>query len=526
MNNKGISFDKQLKETVLSTVELAAKAIKSTLGPSGTNVGVRTQINKPNFVNDGVTVAKNLRGLFPQEETLKNYIIEVVISTCENTERLAGDGTTTTATLLEAIVTEGYKVINAGYSPVEVVNGIKLATEDILAKLNDSAITVSKENKLLKKIATISSNNDEELGGIIYSIFSQIGENGKIDTKHSNSTETRFEVIDGVRYNSGMQDVMFSNTTKTETILDDCHILIYEGKLKDINPIFDTLNAIKKEDESVLIIADEFAPAALESLTSNKVMHKFKVCAVRSPGFGIKKENDLNDIAFMTGATVISSKNGEDKENVTMDKLGKASSVKVTLETFTLLCENRDRDASQKRIDQLKEELKAASGTDKEELLDRIAKLSDGIGIIYIGGASPEEVSDKEYRIEDAVNATRVAIEEGIVPGGGVSLLKLAQETKPSNLKTLDEELGYNLLLRALEAPIRTICENSGTSADLVVNNVLDKKNFNYGYNAKTKKYGDLIKNGVVDPKKVTRVALQNASSIGRLILSTNCIVH
>ena len=526
MNNTGISSGEELKKAVKEIIEIASGAIKSTLGPSGTNVGVRTPIYTPIIVNDGVTVAKALKGLY-SEDSLKNYIIDIVISACSNTEEMAGDGTTTTATLLEAIILEGYRIIEADQSAVEVVNGIKLATEDILEALEGKTTLIGKKDKLLQKIAVISSNNDKELGEVIFKMFSQIGANGQIETKDSNSLETTVEVIDGMQYDSGMEHQTFSNMAKTEALLENCNILLYEGKLKNIDPIFDILNTVRGKDESILVIADDFSPQAIESMASNKMQAKLKICAVRSPGFGEKKENDVSDIAFMTGATVVSPKNGQELDNdVLMDQLGFVGSAKITGNSFTLFCEHEDRKESIKRVDELKDKLSSARGTEKSELLERIARLSDGIGVIYVGGSSPEEIAEKKFRIEDAVNATRVALEEGIVPGGGVTLLRLADEAELLGVRTQAERFGYNLLLKALEAPIRTICANSGVKSDLVIDRILNRKSFNFGYNAKTEKYGDLIKDGVVDPKKVTRAALQNASSIARLVLSTNYIIH
>lgn len=525
MNSKGISFDKELRDAVKDTVKVAVSAIKSTLGPSGTNVGVRTPIYTPMIVNDGVTVAENLKGLY-SDDSLKNYIIDIIVEACKNTEKMAGDGTTTTATLLESIILEGYRIIEAGMSTVEVVNGIRLATEDILKELVDKSTLIDKDNKLLQKIATISSNNDSNIGEIIFRAFSKIGANGQIEIKDSETLETTVEVIDGMKYDSGMEHQVFSNIEKPEAILDDCKILLYRGKLKNIDPIFKVLSEAKKEDQAILVIADDFSPAAIDSMVSNKMQSKLKVCAVRSPGFGIKKENDISDIAFMTGASIISADQGSNIHEVESEELGEVTSVRVTTSSFTLFCDRKNRKASERRVKKLQNELALANGTEKLELLDRIAKLSDGIGVIYVGGGSPQEITEKKFRIEDAINATRVALEEGIVPGGGITLLKLSKEVSAREDLTLDESFGYKLLLSALEAPIKTICENSGAKADLIVYQVSKSKKFNYGYNAKTEKYGDLIKDGVVDPTKVTRAALQNASSIARLVLSTNYIVH
>lgn len=519
---ESISFDKDLREAVKETVKELSKAVKSTLGPSGTNVGVMSDIMLPVIVNDGVTVAKKIKF----EDPLKKYIANILKTVSQNTDTIAGDGTTTATTLAEAIILEGIKHIEADFSQINIVKGIKVATLLVLEELEKKSISVIDNKSMLKQVASISANNDKILGKIISEAFLKVGVDGQIEVKNSTSQKTYVDVVPGMKYDSGFESNMFTNTDKSEVHLDNCRVLIYEGKLKSIDPIMELLRDVRNNNDSLLIIADDYDKVCVEDLAANKVQHKLKVCAVKSPGYGITKSNSLEDIALITGSQIISKRFGIDIENWEDNMIGKVSTVKVDNESFIVIEDSVDKKKINSKIKDLKIKSKTVSGTEKDEILERIAKLSNGVAVMYVAGNSPVEVAEKKYRIEDAINATRASLEEGIVPGGGITLLKIGKSLKMPEMENIDQEIGFKILIKALEAPIRTICENSGVSGDVVVNDVLRRKAFNYGYDAKLKSYKDLIKGGVIDPLKVTKAALSNAASVSQLILTMNCAIY
>lgn len=520
---ESIVFDAALRDAIKKTVITLSKAVKSTLGPSGTNVGVLSELLKPVIVNDGVTVAKRINFKDP----LSKYISDILKTVSQNTDKVAGDGTTTATTLAEAIILEGIKNIEAGFSQVEIVKGIRQATILVLKELEKKAITVIDKEEILLQVASISANNDEVLGKLISDAFIKVGADGQIEVKDSATNESYVEIVDGMKYDSGYESQMFINTNNSNVVLDDCAILIYEGKLKTIDPIIETLKEVRNNDSTILIIADDYSPEAINDLASNKVQHQLKVCAVRSPGYGISKENILEDLALITNSKIISKRLGIDIESYKENMIGRATSVKVTSSSFTILnSENIEQEAVTERVRVLKHEMKLEQvGTIKSEISDRIAKLSNGIAVMYVAGSSPIEIAEKKYRIEDAINATRAALEQGVVPGGGVTLLKIHRDIVIPEFPNRGQEIGFSILLKALESPVRTICENSGVNGDVVIKEVL-QGNFSYGYDAKLGEYKDLVSAGILDPLKVTNSALVNASSIAQMLLSMNCAVY
>ena len=519
---ESISFDKDLRDAVKETVTTLSKAVKSTLGPSGTNVGVLSEISLPVIVNDGVTVAKK----FKFEDPLKKYISNILKTVSQNTDNTAGDGTTTSITLAEAIILEGIKHIEADFSQVNIAKGIREATLLVLEQLEDKSISVIDNKARLLQVASISANNDKVLGKIISEAFLQVGIDGQIEVKDSTEDKTYVDFVPGMVYSNGFESSMFTNTTTGEAVFEDCRILIYEGKLRSIDPILELLKDVRNANDSILIIADDYDRICIEDLAANKVQGQLKICAVKSPGYGVSKEKDLEDIAFVTGTQIISKRFGVPLENFTFDMVGKAATVKADKDSFTIIEDSVSAEEIEKRVSTLKAEAKKVSNTEKTELLDRIARLSNGIAVMYVHGNSPVEIAEKKYRIEDAINATRASLEEGIVVGGGIALLRIGKALKTPEMENMDQQIGFNILKKALEAPIKTICENSGINGDVVINEVLRKKSFNYGYDAKLKEYKDLVKGGVVDPLKVTKAALTNASSVSQMILTMNCAIY
>ena len=525
---KLVSFDKDLKQAIKKSVKTLAKAVKSTLGPSGTNVMVLSQIKLPIITNDGVTVAKSFVTSLVEKQPnkLETKIAQLLNTVSKNTESAAGDGTTTSITLAEAIILEGIKNIEAGFSAVNISKGIHQATKDVLSALDKISTSVMEDKDLLLQVASISANNDSELGKIISEAFLKVGIDGQIEIKNSTTDTTHVEVVNGMKYNSGFESNMFINTDKSNVLLENCSVLIYEGKLTTIDPIVETLRDIKNNNSSLFIIADDYSEEAINDLVYNKVNAKVKVCAVKSPGYGVVKETNLQDIADITNTKIISRRFGTTIDNTDSSMLGFTTTVKVNSEAFAIINEKVDKKEADKKIKTLKKQLKQATlETDKAELTERIAKLSNGVAVLYVHGTSEIEKAEKKFRIDDAINATRASLEEGIVPGGGVTLLKLGKALKMPKMENREQEIGYNILIKALEAPIKTICTNSDEKGDVVINEVL-KGDFNFGYDARLKEYKDLIAAGIIDPKKVTRVALQNASSVAQMILTLNCAIY
>ena len=434
--------------------------------------------------------------------------------------------TTTSTTLAESIILEGIKNIDAGFSQVDIVKGIREATILVLKKLEEKAIPVTENNKMLLQVASVSANNDKELGKIISEAFTKVGVDGQIEIKDSTSEETYIEVVAGMKYDSGFESNMFTNNDKSEAVLDDCRIFIYEGKLMNIDSIMSLITETRNKNESLLIIADDYDKVCVDDLAAAKLQHKLKVCAVKSPGYGKTKESGLEDIALITNSKIVSKRFGITLDSMKGNMVGKASSVKVNKDSFTIIEDASDTEKLKEKIKDLKIKIKSSTGTEKQEILNRIANLSSGVAVMYVTGNSPVEIAEKKYRIEDAVNATRASLEEGVVPGGGVTLLRLGNNLKMPVMENRSQEIGFDILVRALQSPIKTISSNSGENGDVVMNEVLKSKKFNYGYNAKTKKYTDLVKSGVLDPVKVTKAALTNASSVSQLLLTMNCAIY
>lgn len=521
-----IIFDDELRKEIKETTEILVKAVKSTLGPSGTNVGTLSAILLPSIVNDGVTVANAVVKSF--KDPLRKYIANVLKTVSQNTDNIAGDGTTTSLTLAEAIIINGLKHISVDFSALDIVRGINVATRDVLKELETKSIDVLSDKKLLLQVATISANNDKDLGKLISQAFTKVGANGQIEVEDSPSDKTYVEIVKGMKYLSGSESNMFVNSTRGTSEFKETNILIYEGKLITIQPILELLKETMNKERSILVIADDFSREAIDDLASNKIKAGLQVCAVKSPGYGEAKDNSLEDIAAVTGAKIISRKYGKEIEDVTIDDLGSATAVKVDSLSFSIINEDSSKEDIDSRIAELKNIMSTTADSHlKSQLEARVSKLSGGAAVLYVAGNSPIEIVEKKYRIEDAINATRGSLEEGIVPGGGVTLLKIGEKLRGSRkLENKDQDTGYEILINALSAPIITICDNVGTSSDIKVSEVLKNKTFNYGYDARNDKYGDMVKLGVIDPKKVTKTALLNASSVSQMILTMNTCIY
>jgi chaperonin GroEL len=520
---ESISSGKDLRKAIKKTTKIVSKAVKSTLGPSGTNVGVLSPIMLPLIVNDGVTVAKS----FKFKDELTQYIYNILKTVSQNTDNVAGDGTTTATTLAGAIILGGIKHIEAGFSQIDIAKGIRAATVLVLAELETKRISVIDNKKMLLQVSSISANNDPVLGKLISDAFLKIGVDGQIEMKNSADDKTYIDIIDGMKYASGFESNMFINTDKSEVHLEQTSILLYEGKLESIDPILDAMRFVRGNNTSLLIIADDFAEQAINDLAHNKVNVQVKVCAVKTPGYGIVKVQNLQDLADVTGATIISKRFGSKIEDLELSQLGLTTSVKITSDEFTLINEDSDKALIEKKVAKLKVELKNEQvQTIKDEISDRIAKLSNGVAVMYVAGNSPVETAEKKFRIEDAMNATRASLEEGVVVGGGITLMKIARDLEMPKLDNVDQEIGFSILLDALSAPIKTICKNAGESGEVIINNINRNKDFNYGYDAKLKEYKDLVKGGVLDPLKVTKAALTNAASVSQLLLTMDTAIY
>lgn len=518
---ENISFDKELKETIKISVKALSKAVKGTLGPAGTNVMVLSEISLPIVVNDGVTVAKKVKF----QDPLQNHIANIIKTVSQNTENTVGDGTSTSVTLTEAIILEGLKYIDAGFSAVNITKGIHAATKEIVKKLDKQAIPVVGNKELLLQVSSISANNDNELGKIISEAFLQVGPDGQIEVKDSTNDKTYVEVVNGMRYESGYESNLFVNANNGQVLLENCNIFIYEGKLMSLESIEDIIKDTVNNEESILIVADDYGPNVIDTLANIKMQHNLKVCAVKSPGYGDKKEQDLEDIAFITNTKIVSRRLGVDISEANSEFLGKATSVKIDENTFTVISSEVNTKDLKERVVTLKDKVKVVKGNEKTEILERIARLSDGVAILYVSGNSPVEISEKKYRIEDAINATRASLEEGIIAGGGVTLLKLGRALKTPKMDNESQVVGFEILKKALEAPITTIVENCDENGEVVINEVL-KGDFTFGYDAKDKEYKDLLAAGIIDPKKVTKAALTNASSVSQMILTLNAAIY
>jgi chaperonin GroEL len=520
MAAKQLLFDEAARQSLLKGVQKLAKAVTATLGPKGRNVVLDKKFGSPTVTKDGVTVAKEIE----LEDPYENMGAQMVREVASKTSDAAGDGTTTATVLAEAIFREGLKNVTAGASPISLQRGIQKAVDAAVEQLAKIAKRV-KDKEEIKQVATVSANWDTTIGEIIADAMDKVGKDGTITVEEAKSIETTLDVVEGMQFDKGYLSPYFvTNAESMETRMDDPYILIFEKKISNLKDMLPLLEKVAKSGKSLLIIAEEVEGEALATLVVNKLRGTLQVCAVKAPGFGDRRKAMLEDIAILTGGRFISEDIGIKLESVGLEDLGRAKSVVVDKENTTIVEGNGKSSDIQGRVNQIRRAIEeTTSDYDREKLQERLAKLAGGVAVINVGAATETEMKEKKARVEDALHATRAAVEEGIVPGGGVALLRCVGAIDALKLEG-DEQIGVDIVKRAVEAPLRSLTSNAGVEGSIIVQEVKRRKN-NEGYNVATGAFEDLVKAGVVDPKKVTRSALQNAASIAALLLTTECLI-
>jgi chaperonin GroEL len=517
---KDIKFDIEARDGLKRGVDALANAVKVTLGPKGRNVIIGKSFGGPNVTKDGVTVAKEIE----LKDPLENMGAQMVKEVASKTNDLAGDGTTTATVLAQAIVKEGLKNVAAGANPMDLKRGIDKAVEAIVADLAKQAQVVGSDSEKIKQIASISANNDEVIGDLIATAFGKVGKEGVITVEEAKGTDTYVDVVEGMQFDRGYLSPYFvTNPEKMEVELERPYILLYDKKVSSLKELLPILEPVAQSGKPLLIIAEDVDGEALSTLVVNKLRGALKIAAVKAPGFGDRRKAMLEDIAILTGGTVIAEESGYTLENTTLEMLGTAEKVTIDKDNTTLVNGAGSADMIKNRVNQIKGQMESTtSDYDKEKLQERLAKLAGGVAVLYVGAASEVEMKEKKDRVDDALHATRAAVEEGIVAGGGVALLRAKNVLANLKSDNADEATGIQIVSRAVESPLRTIVENAGLEGSVVVAKVTEGKG-NFGYNAKTDEYVDMLKAGIIDPKKVTRVALENAASVSGMILTTEC---
>ena len=521
MAAKQLLFSDEARRQLLSGVEQLSAAVKATLGPKGRNVVLDKKFGSPTITKDGVSVAKEVELANPYQNMGAQMVKEVASKTSDT----AGDGTTTATVLAEAIFKEGLKNVTAGANPMSLKRGIDKAVEAINAKLNTLTKEVSSDTAQIAQVATISANGDHEIGKIIADAMEKVGKDGTITVEESKTIETTLDVVEGMQFDKGYLSPYFVTNAETmEVALEDAYILINEKKISNLNDMLPILQAVAKTGKPLLIIAEDVEGEALATLVINKMRGILNVCAVKAPGFGDRRKAMLEDIAILTGGTCITEDLGIKLDSVKIEQLGKAKRVTVGKENTTIVEGAGKQSAILGRVNQIRKQIEeTTSDYDREKLQERLAKLAGGVAVINIGAATETEMKEKKARVEDALHATRAAVEEGIVPGGGVALLRASAALNDLKL-TGDEAIGADIIRRAIEEPLRTIAANGGYEGSVVVKEVLALDG-NKGFDAANGEYVDMLEKGIIDPKKVTRSALQNASSIAGLLLTTECLI-
>ena len=517
---KIIAFDQQAQEAMRRGISKLARAVKVTLGPRGRNVILEKSFGSPTVTKDGVTVAREIELSDKFENMGASLVKEVASKTSDN----AGDGTTTATVMAEAIFNEGLKAVVAGVSPIEMKLGMEKAVSDIVAQLQEMSVEC-RTKKSIAQVGTVAANGDKEIGSILAAAMEQVGKDGVITVEEGKSLTTDYEKKEGLQFDRGYLSPYFvTDPQSMESAAEDSFVLIYEKKLTNIKDLVPVLEKVVQAGKPLLIIAEDVEGEALATLVINKMRGNFKVTAVKAPGYGDRRKAMLQDIAIMCGGTAIFEDLGIKLENVTLSELGTAKKVVVDKDNTTIVEGGGVRADIQARIDQIRRELEnSSSDYDREKLNERIAKLSGGVAQVNVGAATESEMKEKKARVEDALHATRAAVDEGILPGGGVALLRASAGLKPKKL-THGEEVGYNIIVRACRAPISQIATNAGKDGAVICERVLTEEG-NKGYNAAADKYEDLVKAGIIDPTKVTRTALQNASSVATLLLTSDALI-
>ncbi len=517
---KDIKFDIDARDGLKRGVDALANAVKVTLGPKGRNVIISKAFGAPTVTKDGVSVAKEVE----LEDELENMGAQMVKEVASKTNDLAGDGTTTATVLAQAIVKEGLKNVAAGANPMDLKRGIDKAVNAITTDLEKQAQKVDDTSDKIQQVASISANNDSAIGELIATAFGKVGKEGVITVEEAKGTDTYVDVVEGMQFDRGYLSPYFvTNADKMIADLENPYILLFDKKISNLQEILPILEPVAQSGRPLLIVAEDVEGQALATLVVNKLRGGLKIAAVKAPGFGDRRKAMLEDIAILTGGTVISEERGFSLENATLDLLGTAETVTIDKDNTTIVNGNGDAEAIKARVNQIKAQIETTtSDYDKEKLQERLAKLAGGVAVLYVGAASEVEMKEKKDRVDDALHATRAAVEEGIVAGGGVALVRAKKTLESITTENLDETTGVQIVNKAIESPLRTIVENAGGEGSVVINKVLEGKK-GFGYDAKSEQYVDMLEAGIIDPKKVTRVALENAASVAGMILTTEC---
>ncbi len=519
---KEIKFDIESRDALKRGVDALANAVKVTLGPKGRNVVIEKSFGAPHVTKDGVSVAKEIE----LEDKVENMGAQMVKEVASKTNDIAGDGTTTATVLAQAIVREGLKNVAAGANPMDLKRGIDKAVSTVVENLKSQSQQVGDNNDKIKQVASVSANNDETIGGLIADAFARVGKEGVITVEEAKGIDTTVDVVEGMQFDRGYQSPYFvTNPDKMVAELDNPYILLVEKKISSMKELLPVLEPVAQQGKSLLIISEEVEGEALATLVVNKLRGSLKIAAVKAPGFGDRRKAMLEDIAILTGGQVISEERGFTMENASIELLGKAEKVVIDKDNTTIVNGAGDDAQIKARVNQIKAQLESTtSDYDREKLQERLAKLAGGVAVLYVGAASEVEMKEKKDRVDDALHATRAAVEEGIVAGGGVALVRAIESLNNLSGANQDENTGIRIVKRAIEEPLRQIVANAGGEGSVIVAKVAEGK-ADFGYNAKTDEFVNMLEAGIIDPTKVTRVALENAASVAGMLLTTECVI-
>lgn len=517
---KDIKFDVEVRSKMKAGADALANAVKTTLGPKGRNVVIDKKYGAPQVTKDGVTVAKEIE----LKDKFENMGAQLVKQVASKTNEQAGDGTTTATVLAQSIINVGLKNVTAGSNPMDLKRGIDKAVETVVAQLKAHSQKVGDDYSKIEQVGTVSANNDAEIGKLIADAMAKVGKDGVITVEDAKGMETKVDVVKGMQFDRGYISPYFvTNTDKMETELDDAKVLICDKKISSMKDLLPILEPIARDGQSLLIIAEDVDGEALSTLVVNRLRGTLKVAAVKAPGYGDRRKEMLQDIATLTGATVISEERGFTLENTTPEMLGNAEKITITKDNTTIVGGAGNKDDIAERAESIRAQIKTTkSDYDREKLQERLGKLVGGVAVLYVGAPTEVEMKEKKDRVEDALNATRAAVEEGYLPGGGVAYIRAAESLKNLKGENEDETTGIRIIARALEEPLRQICANAGVEASVVINKILEGKD-DFGYNARTDEFANMFEAGVIDPTKVSRVALENAASVAGMFLTTEC---
>ncbi|MBJ04540.1 MAG: chaperonin GroEL [Flavobacteriales bacterium] len=519
---KEIKFNTEARDALKKGVDALSNAVKVTLGPKGRNVVIDKKFGAPSITKDGVSVAKEIE----LEDTIENMGAQMVKEVASKTADEAGDGTTTATVLAQSIVSTGLKNVTAGANPMDLKRGIDKAVKTIVKDLKKQSVAVGNNNEKIEQVATISSNNDNEVGKLIAEAMSKVSQEGVITVEEAKGTETSVEVVEGMQFDRGYLSPYFvTNADKMEAELDTPLVLIFDKKISNMKDLLPILEQTSQTGKPLLIIAEDVDGEALATLVVNKIRGSLKIAAVKAPGFGDRRKEMLEDIAILTGGVVISEEKGHKLETSTIDMLGNCEKITIDKDNTTIVNGSGKKKDIQTRINQIKAQIDSTTSEyDKEKLQERLAKLSGGVAVLYVGAASEVEMKEKKDRVDDALAATKAAIEEGIIPGGGVALIRASEKLNSVSGENEDENTGIQIIASAIQEPLRQIVQNAGGEGSVVISKILTKKG-DFGYNAKTETYENMLKAGIIDPTKVTRIALENAASVSGMLLTTECVL-